>query len=160
MTLEQIIENLKKAQEIASEKFGMNNILQPGIIKELIIANILGHEVITDKDNADAKDKSGNIFEYLTSIHRPKGDPNAGCKFQIDRILSESSSRILRNEGFYFGIFKDVFVLILPMFVRPKYNWSVGVFSYSRTLSTALGFLLERSRAKRRGYHHRARCFQ
>jgi hypothetical protein len=107
LTLEQIIENLKKAQEIASEKFGINNILQPGIIKELIIANILGHEVITDKDNADAKDKSGNIFEYLTSIHRPKGDPNAGCKFQIDRILSESSSRILRNKGFYFGIFKD-----------------------------------------------------
>ena len=35
-----------------------------------------------------------------------------------------------------------------------------GVFSCSRTLSTALGFLLERSRAKRRGYHHRARCFQ
>ena len=49
MSSSEIVNLLKAAQKIASEKYGVSNILQPGIIKELIMAEILEHEILRNK---------------------------------------------------------------------------------------------------------------
>ena len=102
-----IVELLREAQVLALQGFGISNILQPGIIKELIMANVLGHQIIPQKDASDAKDKDGNMYEYLASINRIEVRTNKGCSFQIDRIVKNNLSRVTRNKAFFFGIFKD-----------------------------------------------------
>ena len=44
MPVSELIDLLKDAQRIALEKHGVPNILQPGVIKELMLAEILGHD--------------------------------------------------------------------------------------------------------------------
>ena len=93
------------AQELAL-KIGIPNILQPGLVKEMIIAEILGHELITTKRDADAC-KVGNPeikYEYLSCYEGGSG--------QLDRMFKEppekreeSLHRIRRNEMIYFAIF-------------------------------------------------------
>ena len=51
----QIIALVLKASELA-RSVGIPNLLQPGLVKEMIIADILGHELITSKRDADARD--------------------------------------------------------------------------------------------------------
>ncbi len=41
-----------RAQDLAS-KIGIPNLLQPGLVKEMIISEILGHELITSKRDAE-----------------------------------------------------------------------------------------------------------
>jgi hypothetical protein len=103
----QLFELLKQAQKIALNDFGVTNILQPGVIKELMMAELLGHELIPQKDSADAKDADGNFYEYLASIRRVNVKTNKGCSFQMDRVTSNNLSRVTRNSAFFFGIFKD-----------------------------------------------------
>ena len=67
--MSEIIKLLKKAQKLATN-VGINNILQPGVIKELIIAEILGHTLIPQKNLPDAKDNQDHYYEYLSSINR------------------------------------------------------------------------------------------
>lgn len=69
MASSELIELLRSAQHIALEKHGVPNILQPGAIKELIMAEILGHDLIPQKDSADAMDKDGQTYEYLASAY-------------------------------------------------------------------------------------------
>lgn len=102
-----IISLLLQAQAHAEKNHGISNILQPGIIKELIMAEILGHQLIPQKDFPDAKDDNGNFYEYLASIRRVDTKTNRGCSFQMDRITKNNLSRITRNNAFYFGIFKN-----------------------------------------------------
>ena len=52
--ISQIVEYVKKAQEIAT-RYGYKNLLQPGLVKELIIGDLLGHEVHRTKHQADAQ---------------------------------------------------------------------------------------------------------
>jgi len=85
----------------------IQNILQPGIIKELIIANILGHTLIPEKALPDAKDEKGNFYEYLSSINRKNVETNKGSSFQVDRVTKDNLNRIKRNSAFYFAFFKD-----------------------------------------------------
>jgi hypothetical protein len=96
---------VKAAQELAL-KIGIPNILQPGLVKEMIIAEILGHELITTKRDADACDiKDPNIkYEYLSCYEGGSG--------QLDRMFKsppekreESLYRIRRNNMIYFAIF-------------------------------------------------------
>ena len=89
-----IVELLREAQVLALQGFGISNILQPGIIKELIMANVLGHQIIPQKDASDAKDKDGNMYEYLASINRSDVRTNKGGSFQIDRIVKNNLSRV------------------------------------------------------------------
>ena len=103
----ELLDLLKEAQRIALEKHGVPNILQPGVIKELMMAEILGHDLIPQKDSADAKDESGNTYEYLAGIRRVNVKTNRGCSFQVDRITTNNLNRVTRNRAFYFGIFKD-----------------------------------------------------
>lgn len=107
MNEESLIELLQHAQKIASEKHGVSNILQPGVIKELMMAEVLGHELVPQKDSADAEDRLGNTFEYLASIKRIDVKTNRGCSFQMDRMTRQNLHRVTRNSAFYFGIFTD-----------------------------------------------------
>ena len=107
MHASELVNLLKEAQRIALEKHRVPNILQPGIIKELMMAEILGHDLIPQKDSADAKDKDGNCYEYLASIRRVNVIRNKGCSFQMDRVTPGNLNRVTRNKAFYFGIFKD-----------------------------------------------------
>ena len=84
MASSELLDLLKQAQKIALEKHGIRNILQPGVIKELMMAGILERDLIPDKDRADAKDNAGNTYEYLASIRRMNVRTNHGCSFQMD----------------------------------------------------------------------------
>lgn len=107
MSSSDIIDLLKKTQKLAEEKYGIQNILQPGVIKELIMAEILGHFLLPQKDLSDSKDEEGNYYEYLASIRRINVETNKGCSFQMDRVTRNNLSRVTRNKEFYFGIFKN-----------------------------------------------------
>lgn len=100
-----VFELLKAAQQLARDKYHVTNILQPGVIKELLMAEILGHELIPSKNSADAKDKQGGTYEYLASIRRINVASNRGCSFQLDRVTPKNLRRVTRNNAFYFGIF-------------------------------------------------------
>jgi hypothetical protein len=93
----QIISLIVEAQNIAKTN-GYNNILQPGFIKEMIVADILGHQVHRTKHEPDAYDKvDPNIkYEYLSCFENGS--------FQFDRMFkspvekrNKSLQRITRN---------------------------------------------------------------
>lgn len=100
-----IIKLVIQAQELAS-KIGIPNILQPGLVKEMIIAETLGHELIHTKRDADACDPNDSTvkYEYLSCYEGGSG--------QLDRMFKEpkakreeSLQRIWRNKKIYFAIF-------------------------------------------------------
>jgi len=75
------------------------------------MAEVLWHELVTQKDSADARDSSGNTFEYLASIMRVNVKTNKGCSVQMDRMTRNNLHRVTRNTAFYFGVFSDHLVL-------------------------------------------------
>ncbi|TAE21628.1 MAG: hypothetical protein EAZ92_16815 [Candidatus Kapaibacterium sp.] len=100
-----IVQLVAQAQELALS-IGIPNILQPGLVKEMIIANILGHELIHSKRDADACDPDNPDikYEYLSCY--------VGGSGQLDRMFkepkdkrNESLSRITRNQAIYLAIF-------------------------------------------------------
>ena len=103
--ISQIIALIRKAQDLAL-KIGIFNILQPGLVKEMIIAEILGHEIITSKRDADACDKNNpNIkFEYLSCYEGGSGQLDRMFKAPTEK-REESLFRIKRNKKVYFAIF-------------------------------------------------------
>lgn len=103
--IRRIISLVTKAQELAL-KIGIPNILQPGLVKEMIIADTLGHNLIHSKRDADACDPNnpGIKYEYLSCYEGGTG--------QLDRMFKEpteerekSLSRVWRNKKIYFAIF-------------------------------------------------------
>lgn len=101
----EIIELVVKASELA-RTVGIDNLLQPGLVKEMIIADILGHELIISKRNADAHDPRDPmiLYEYLSCKEGGSG--------QLDRMFrdppekrQESLNRIWRNNKIYLAIF-------------------------------------------------------
>jgi hypothetical protein len=98
-----ILHHIREAQRLA-EKHGIKNILQPGIVKELILAAELGHEVIPTKADADARDAAGHLYEYLCSL-------KTSNNFQIDRVTDENLGRISRNRAVYCAFFLDALTL-------------------------------------------------
>ena len=97
----QIINYIRKAQEIAAQH-GFKNLLQPGLVKELVVADILGHEVHRTKHEPDAFDPTNlnRKFEYLSCFE--------GGTFQLDRMFKwpadkrvKSLARITRNAAIY-----------------------------------------------------------
>lgn len=100
-----IVELVLKAAELA-RSVGITNLLQPGLVKEMIIAEILGHELIHSKRDADAHSMSDpdEKFEYLSCKEGGTG--------QLDRMFkepeakrTESLRRITRNKKVYFAVF-------------------------------------------------------
>ena len=118
--ISQIVEYIKKAQAIATQH-GYQNLLQPGLVKELIIADILGHKVHPPKHEQDAVDPNNPIsrFEYLSCSE--KGS------FQLDRMYKDppearakSLERITRNTAIYCAIFqKDDPLEVLVIYKIP-----------------------------------------
>ena len=101
----QIIQLVRRAQELAL-KIGIPNILQPGLVKEMIISEILCQQMIISKRDADACEKNNRDikYEYLSCYEGGTG--------QIDRMFkeppdkrAESLYRIKRNRKIYFAIF-------------------------------------------------------
>ena len=104
--IEKIIKLIVDAQELASE-IGITNILQPGLVKEMITAETLGHELIHSKRDADACDSNDHSikYEYLSCYEGGSG--------QLDRMFKEpkkerekSLYRIWRNNKIYLAIFE------------------------------------------------------
>ena len=100
-----IIELIRRAADLA-RSVGIPNVLQPGLVKEMIIADILGHTLITTKRNADACDSDNPdiLYEYLSCKEGGSG--------QFDRMFKkppskreESLNRIRRNKKIYFAVF-------------------------------------------------------
>ncbi|MBU6408988.1 MAG: hypothetical protein KGR98_01245 [Verrucomicrobia bacterium] len=100
-----ILELVLKAADLA-KSVGISNLLQPGLVKEMIIADILGHELIHSKRDADAHapNNPGEKYEYLSCKEGGSG--------QLDRMFKEpaskradSLSRITRNKKIYFAVF-------------------------------------------------------
>jgi len=103
--ISEIIKFVRKAQMLAF-KIGIPNILQPGLVKEMIISETLGHNLISSKRDADACDKSNPLikYEYLSCYEGGTG--------QLDRMFknppekrAESLQRITRNKMIYLAIF-------------------------------------------------------
>lgn len=103
--ISKIIELIRKAQELALS-IGVPNILQPGLVKEMIISEILGHKSISSKRDADACDRNNPEikYEYLSYYEGGTG--------QLDRMFkappekrTESLYRITRNKMIYLAIF-------------------------------------------------------
>jgi len=100
-----IIDLVRKAAELA-RSIGISNLLQPGLVKEMIIADILGHKLIHSKRDADAHapDDPDTKYEYLSCKEGGTG--------QLDRMFKdppakrkESLRRITRNAKVYFAVF-------------------------------------------------------
>ncbi len=100
-----IIGLVLRASELA-RAVGINNLLQPGLVKEMIIADILGHQLVHSKRDADAcaYDNPDGKYEYLSCKEGGSG--------QLDRMFSrpvdkraESLTRITRNSKIYFAVF-------------------------------------------------------
>ena len=88
----QIIDLILKAAQLA-RSVGITNLLQPGLVKEMIIADILGHELIHSKRDADAHEP-GNPdvkYEYLTCKEGGTG--------QLDRMFMVDYSRYRRGQS-------------------------------------------------------------
>lgn len=102
--VENILSLAEKLQEACSS-LGFNP-FQPGAIKELKMANILGHNWVKCKKKADACSRSNpnDVYEYLSGTENGSG--------QIDRFFKDgigeqhekhmqSVERITRNKSFY-----------------------------------------------------------
>ena len=101
----QIIELVVKASRLA-QTVGIHNLLQPGLVKEMIIAEILGHELIVSKRNADAHDPDDPtiLYEYLSCKEGGSGQLDRMFKYPPEK-RRESLNRIWRNDKVYLAVF-------------------------------------------------------
>jgi hypothetical protein len=101
-------ELIRRAKELnkISINSGIDNIFQPGLVKEIIIAKILGHNVVTNKRMPDACSKQDNsiFYEYLSCYEGGSGQLDRMFKFPPAK-REESLKRITRNAMIYFAIF-------------------------------------------------------
>lgn len=100
-----ILELVIKAQELA-RSIGISNLLQPGLVKEMIIADLLRHDLITSKRDADVYDPNDPSIKYEYFSYKEGGSG------QLDRMFkeppdkrAESLVRITRNAEVYFAVF-------------------------------------------------------
>ncbi|MCY4466951.1 MAG: hypothetical protein OXE46_15580 [Chloroflexi bacterium] len=102
-----VVSLVKQAFDLA-RTLGIPNLLQPGLVKEMIIAEILGHEVIPEKRQPDARDPNdpSAMYEYLSCKEGGTG--------QLDRMVKspendrqDSLDRIRRNRAIFLAIFYE-----------------------------------------------------
>jgi len=103
--IRRIIDLVIKAQELA-RSIGIDNLLQPGLVKEMIIADVLGHKLIISKRDADACDPNDPSikYEYLSCKEGGSGQLDRMFKEPPDK-RAESLARITRNKKVYFAVF-------------------------------------------------------
>lgn len=100
-----IVDLVLKAAELA-RTVGVHNILQPGLVKEMIMAEVLGHKVIISKRAADACDFDDESiqYEYLSCKEGGSGQLDRMFKEPADK-RAESLNRIWRNRTVYLAVF-------------------------------------------------------
>jgi len=100
-----IIKLVLQAAELA-RTVGIHNLLQPGLVKEMIMADHLGHKVIITKRDADACDPKDStiLYEYLSCKEGGTGQFDRMFKEPADK-RKESLNRIWRNEKIFFAVF-------------------------------------------------------
>lgn len=100
-----IIALIRDAATLA-RSVGIPNLLQPGLVKEMIIADILGHELIAGKRDADARSPSDPsvVYEYLSCKEGGAGQLDRMFKTPADK-RKVSMNRILRNDKIYLAVF-------------------------------------------------------
>jgi hypothetical protein len=105
MNYNNIVEDIIKASESA-RKIGITNILQPGLVKEMIIADILNHKIILTKHDADAHHPNDPTekYEYLSCKEGGSGQLDRMFKTPIDK-REKSLDRISRNSMIYYAVF-------------------------------------------------------
>ena len=103
----EIINLILKAAEQA-RLIGIPNLLQPGLIKEMIIADLLGHELIHSKRDADAHapDDPNEKYEYLSCKEGGSGQFDRMFREPLDK-RAESLARITRNSKIYLAVFYE-----------------------------------------------------
>ena len=101
----EIIKLILEAATLA-RRAGINNLLQPGLVKEMIIADLLEHKLIHSKRDADAHDPSDSRkkYEYLSCKEGGSGQLDRMFKEPSDK-RAESLKRITRNSKIYFAVF-------------------------------------------------------
>lgn len=104
-TYQKILALVLKAAKLARSA-GIPNLFQPGLIKEMIIANQLGHVLIPAKRQADAHDPNdpSRIYEYLSCKEGGSGQFDRMFKQPMDK-REKSLDRIRRNAKIYLAVF-------------------------------------------------------
>ena len=140
----QIISLVKRAQELASS-IGIANILQPGLVKEMVMADILGHQLIFSKRDADACDvENPNVkYEYLSCFEGGSGQLDRMFKAPLES-REQSLQRIRRNSKIYLAVFyknaplkAKVIYEIEPIVLE---NETVRQLERSRNIISHVGF--------------------
>lgn len=100
-----IIALVRKAAGMA-RSISIHNLLQPGPIKEMIIADILGHELTHSKRDADAcsVDDPDEKYECLSCKEGGRGQLDRMFREPADK-RAESLGRITRNRKIYYAVF-------------------------------------------------------
>jgi hypothetical protein len=100
-----ILDLILEASALA-HTIGISNLLQPGLVKELMIADILGHTVIHTKRHADAHAPNAPdvLYEYLSCIEGGAGQFDRMFRIPADK-RAESLRRITRNHKIYLAVF-------------------------------------------------------
>ena len=100
-----IIQLILKVAELV-RLIGISNLLQPGLVKEMIIADTLGHELIQSKRDADAHahNNPDEKYEYLSCKEGGSGQLDRMFKEPADK-RAESLTRITRNSQIYLAVF-------------------------------------------------------
>ena len=100
-----VVELVEEAFELA-KSIGIQNLLQPGLVKEIIVADILGHVVIASKRDSDAHDPADPEakFEYLTCKEGGSGQFDRMFKTPLEK-REQSLERIRRNQLIYLAVF-------------------------------------------------------
>ena len=105
--LKAIVGLVRQAAELA-RSIGIPNLLQPGLVKEMIVADILGHKLITTKRDADACDPHDPtiLYEYLSCKEGGTGQLDRMFKEPLEK-RNDSLQRIRRNRQIYFAVFRE-----------------------------------------------------
>lgn len=120
---------------LAKEIDSSINIFQPGLIREFIVAQRLGHDVNTVKREHDAQSRlnPNEKYEYLTAF-----DDGA---FQIDRVKTapndrhQQLNRITRNHAVYCASFNSDTLDVLHIW---EIDPNVMAFEANRQLDISL----------------------
>lgn len=117
-----IIALVVRAQDLALS-IGIPNILQPGLVKEMIISEVLGYKPIFSKRDADACDRNNPLikYEYLSCYEGGTGQLDRMFKSPTENRV-ESLHRITRNKMIYLAIFykKNPLKIKIIYEIQPK----------------------------------------
>ena len=139
-----IIELVLQASYLA-KKLGIVNLFQPGLVKEIIVADLLGHRVLTSKRHADACDPkdSSLLYEYLSCKEGGYGQLDRMFKSPLDK-RAKSLHRLTRNHKIFFIVFyadnQTKIKIIYELDISKAVEETERQLSNSRNIISHVGF--------------------